>query len=258
MDIASTNQAIAGFYDEFSQYLMNCYVNGNPRVTQAVNYAIQQIPKGAAKVLEVGCGIGETTSRLRAARPDVTATGIDISSQNIANAQRLFGDQAGLSFAVCDMTTPVPGGPFDMVTLLDVYEHIPVAVRPSFHRSLRSSMADHARLVLTCPSIWHQQYLQENHPEGLQIIDESIGPAQLLQLANDLQGHLVDFSYSSVWRSNDYFHATIDLQVAYAKLPKPTGIKKWIHKWQKKIDHSPLGAKSQRLKLLQAKFPNAA
>lgn len=252
------NQQIAGFYDEFSDRLLTCYVKGNPRVTAAVQYAADQIPFSATKLLEVGCGIGETTSRLRQSRPDVTATGIDISPQNVRTAQQLFGDQEGLRFFVSDMTSPVEGGPFDVVTLLDVYEHIPASVRESFHQSLRKSMAPTARLIVTCPSFLHQNFLKETNPAGLQIVDETIGPMELIRLAEDLGGHLTDFSYTSIFRTNDYFHATIDLKLQIAPLPKPTGMRRLLNKLHRKIEKTPLSGKASRQRHVETKLARRA
>lgn len=252
------NQQIAGFYDEFSDRLLACYVKGNPRITAAVEYASGQIPSSAKKLLEVGCGIGETTSRLRQSRPDVTATGIDISPQNVKTAQQLFGDQEGLRFFVSDMTSPVEGGPFDVVTLLDVYEHIPATARESFHQNLRMSMAPTARLVVTCPSFLHQDFLRETNPDGLQIVDETIGPLELIRLAEDLGGHLTDFSYTSIFRTNDYFHATIDLKIQIAPLPKPTGVRRLLNKLHRKIEKTPLSGKASRQRRVETKLTRRA
>ncbi len=241
-----TTTQIAGFYDEFSKKLVSGYVSGNPRIEHALAFAASKLPEHASSLLEVGCGVGETTNRLCHHRPDLKAVGVDISPQNIAMASQLFGPAIEAQFAVSDLTQPVQGGPFDVVTLLDVYEHIPAKSRPEFHANLRQSMSDSARLIVTCPSYLHQQYLHDNEPQGLQIVDETIGPQEFLQLAADLGGQLSHLHYESVWRTNDYVYATIDLEMEYRWKDKPRGLKRWQGKVQRIVDKTPIGGPARR------------
>ena len=239
---------IAGFYDGFNGHLVKGYVSGNPRVEHAMSFAIEQIPETAKSLLEVGCGVGETTSRIKSAHPNLRAVGVDISPENIESAKRLFGSQTGAQFSVSDLTEPVQGGPFDVVTLIDVYEHIRQSDRTAFHANLRQSMSSRARLIVTCPSFLHQNFLHTEQPEGLQIVDETITAAELVQLANDLGGQLSHMHYESVWRTNDYLHATIDLKMAYQWKPKPRGIKRLASKATKYWDRTPFGGPARREK----------
>lgn len=250
---APTRHQIAGFYDEFSGKLVHGFVTGNPRVEHAIAFVIDQVPDSAKSILEVGCGVGETTQRLQVAFPKLQATGVDISAENIASAHRLFGD-CGPTFFVSDLTQPVQGGPFDVVTLIDVYEHIPRCDREVFHANLRKSMSDTARLILTCPSFLHQNHLHANQPDGLQIVDETITAAELVQLASDLGGQLSHLHYETVWRTNDYFHATIDLQMQYEWKAKPRGWQRLADKASKAWNRTRFGGPARREKHVQARI----
>ncbi len=252
------NENIAGFYDAFSSRLVDCYIKGNPRVDAAVGFVADYLPQEATRLLEIGCGIGETTHRLQKRHRHLRATGIDISHANIAAAKALFGDNPNLHYSLNDMSQPVAGGPFDVVTLLDVYEHIPRHARGGFHKNLRASMCDHTRLIVTCPSYLHQNHLHQHNPAGLQIVDETIGPAELVQLASDLGGQLTHFQYGSVWRTNDYLYATIDRQVQYITKPSPTGLQKLFDKYQRKWDRSRIGGRAARARLVESKLRRAA
>lgn len=237
---------IAVFYDGFSNRLVDGYVAGNPRLSHALGFAASQLPADADSILEVGCGVGETTMHLCTARPDLRAVGVDISPENVRTATRLFAGVSEATFSVSDLTSPVPGGPFDVVTLLDVYEHIPAAERAGFHANLRQSMSTKSRLIVTCPSFLHQQHLYQNEPQGLQIVDELIGPNELLALAQDLGGHLTHLHYESVWRTNDYIYAVIDTQMVYQWKAKPRGLARLSSKWNKLVDRTPWGGPARR------------
>ena len=245
-DRAVSRSDIAGFYDEFSRRLVSGYVTGNPRIEHALQFATGHLPDLAESLLEIGCGVGETTSRLCSHRPDLRAVGVDISPQNIATAQQLFAPSTEATFLVSDLTQAVEGGPFDVVTLLDVYEHIPSDSRRSFHQNLGQSMSDRSRLIVTCPSYLHQDHLHKNQPDGLQIVDETIGPEELLRLASDLGGHLSHLHYESVWRTNDYVYAIIDRQMNYQWKPKPRGLRRLSTKVIRFLDRTPLGGPARR------------
>jgi len=59
--------------------------------------------------------------------------------------------------------------PYDMITLLDVYEHIPRSEWAQFNAILRAAIADDGTIVVTVPSPLHQNHLLQVNPSGLQI-----------------------------------------------------------------------------------------
>ena len=251
---AISKSDIATFYDSFSERLLAGFITGNPRIEHALDFAVKHIPPQAKNLLEIGCGVGETTNRLTSSRRDLSAVGVDISPENVRTAQRLFADSSQASFTVSDLSVPVDGGPFDVVTLLDVYEHIPSSDRTVFHANLRQAMSEKSRLIVTCPSYLHQQHLRLYNPDGLQIVDETIGPAEFVQLANDLGGQLTHLHYESVWRTNDYVYAVIDSTVDYSWKPKARGVRRLMSKVSKLIDTTPFGGPARRSRYAKQKL----
>ena len=64
--------------------------------------------KPGMRVLDAGCGSGKTSRLLfDMVKPGGEVVGIDFSEKRIAYAQEHYGAQ-GLSFQVCDLTSPCP------------------------------------------------------------------------------------------------------------------------------------------------------
>lgn len=83
---------------------------------------LDAIPAGCATALDVGCGTGALTRRLRAAGPRVT--GIDRDEQCIRLA-RAHPRAAGIGYLVGDVgRAPLRPGSFDLVTSVAMVHHI--------------------------------------------------------------------------------------------------------------------------------------
>jgi SAM-dependent methyltransferase len=69
------------------------------------------------QVLDLGCGTGAALDRLLALRlPFGSYTGVDISPDMLARAQKKFGDLPNVHFEQGDLIRePLPNGPFDLI-----------------------------------------------------------------------------------------------------------------------------------------------
>jgi SAM-dependent methyltransferase len=208
-------QTIAGFYDQFSTHLLRSYLYGNDRLERAVERVRTQVTPEVKRILDIGCGIGVSTDRLARACPGVEVVGVDISPENIRIATALFGSER-VAFKVSTLADGMVQGPFDLLSMIDVYEHIPASGRRPVHASLRNLLAEQGRLVVAVPSPLHQRHLKDHHPERLQIVDEVITAEDALDLARAVDGTLMTFEHVSVWRTNDYVHIVIQRNPAYA------------------------------------------
>ena len=212
---------IASFYDDFSTRLLRDYVRGNRRVQAAITRVLDSIPPRAHSLLDIGCGIGVSSHAVARANGHLQVVAVDISPRNIALAKGLF-DDANLSFHVSDMSTIPDGSPFDVISLLDVYEHIPLDRRHGFHHVLSQCLKSDGVVVVTCPTPLHQEYLRQYEPGGLQVIDETITLKDILRLADDLDAWVTRYEMISMWRQNQYFHAVLQRAPSYESLsPTP-------------------------------------
>ena len=105
-------------------------------------------PLAGKRVLDVGCGAGLLAEPL--ARLGATVTGIDASAQVIAAAQQ-HAETGGLAidYRVGGIEA-VAGGRFDLVTSLEVIEH--VADTRAFVAGLAGALADGGLLVMSTPN----------------------------------------------------------------------------------------------------------
>ena len=81
-----------------------------------------------ARIADVGCGAGWASIALAKAYPRALVHGFDLDADSVADA-RQNACEAGVSdrveFTVHDATQPLPGGPFDLVCLLDMLHEMP-------------------------------------------------------------------------------------------------------------------------------------
>lgn len=126
------------------------YGNANPDLLAAM-------PLDAARVLEIGCGEGALGARFKLRHPQCHFTGVEMSADAAALArQRLDRVIQGDAEALTDAEF---GGPFDLVVMGDVLEHLhdPEGMLARLHGLLVSDGA----LVMCVPNIAHWSALRE-------------------------------------------------------------------------------------------------
>jgi 2-polyprenyl-3-methyl-5-hydroxy-6-metoxy-1,4-benzoquinol methylase len=210
------SQKIKHFYAGFANKLLSDYIGGNPRMLTAIRFALHTIPINATQILDIGCGIGWSSWEVKRHYTDASVLGVDISPALLRIANTLFC-APNLQFMVSDITAEggLPSANFDAILLLDVYEHIPCQDRVVFHRMLRHLIKDQGVIILTCPSVFHQNFLRTYKPEGLQPVDEDVALTDMLQLAQDVDGEVLHFNYQTIWNTNDYTHTVIQKKPLY-------------------------------------------
>ena len=206
------NQA-TDFYNNHGSRLLRDYCYGNRRVEKAIEFALSWIPSGTCTVADIGCGIGWSSAEIVRSFKSARVLGFDLSPTLIETARRLH-ETPRATFSVQDVETwePEAGVLCDAAVLLDVYEHISNSQRARLHAALAKILSDHARIILTCPTPEHQEYLRVHNPSGLQPVDESITERDVETLAQAIGGEVVTYEKVSIFRSDDYFHAVVARQ----------------------------------------------
>lgn len=202
------------FYNNFDTKLIRDYCNGNKRIENAMSTLFQYINPKVNSILDIGCGIGWTSHELSKNFEQTQVHGTDLSPRLIECAKLLF-QRNNLQFSSSDINVFDTKSKYDIITMFDVYEHISVMERDNFHRKLNEILSQNGRLIFAMPSKFHQSYLKNHHPEGLQPIDETIDLPDILNLANDLEGDIIFFEYQSIWNDYDYQYVVIQKNPRY-------------------------------------------
>lgn len=210
---AVQSDEIRAFYDQHIVEKVADFVDGNPRVEAAWETVQRWAPPAPGAILEVGCGFGQISWRLATQWPAAEVTGFDISPRSLDLAARVF-QRPNLKYSGGSLDGLERPSGYDLIALVDVYEHIAVADRAAFHASLDRLLAPMGRLVLTFPTPAHQHLLRTSHPDRLQPVDEDIELTTLQHLAGATNTRLLMFSERSIWRSGDYAHAALGREAA--------------------------------------------
>lgn len=158
----------------------------------------------APRVLDVGCGGGFLLERL--AGRGYAGVGVDLSPESVAIANRrleAIGAADRLRAEVGSAYEPPPG-PFDVVTLTDVLEHLedPRACL----RALRDVLAPGGLLVVSTPNRRSlpgaRRWLAEHGVPG---IDLSLAPIDSWQTWVDLESHAAAAGMVAVSRRGIFF-----------------------------------------------------
>jgi len=95
-------------------------------------------------ILEIGCGFGRITKLLAKRFPEAQITALDLSSDQLANAQRYCGEVENVTFQQYDFYsgTPFPGAGYDAALAIEVFLHHPQPVVRRLFEEL-SAIAGH-------------------------------------------------------------------------------------------------------------------
>ena len=104
------------------------------RLIQYHDFFVERVTNGE-RVLDVGCGYGAVARSVARAHLASSVVGVDYDTDRLGQA-RLSDNPHNLSFVRSDATRSIPDGPWDVVILSNVLEHI--HDRPGFLRALVS------------------------------------------------------------------------------------------------------------------------
>ncbi len=160
------------------------------------------------KVLELGSGIGTVSELiLRFLDNNGRLTVTDISRRSLEMAgERLKKYNSNFQIKLIDFTEEsIENEKFNVILLPDVLEHIPLEKHSILFANLSKMLDPRGFIMVHVPDPYYLQWVRENNPDELQIIDQSIYPDNLFHALSANQLRLVYLeSYSIYNKQYDY------------------------------------------------------
>ncbi|MEO5910250.1 MAG: class I SAM-dependent methyltransferase [Pelobium sp.] len=200
---------VISYYDEHSKFKINDYVKVNPRINEAWQTIIKNVSITPKRILEVGCGIGSICSKMNGRWPNAVITGMDISTQSIAVATKLFSNSK-VNFIESLLTEDIFDEKFDLIVFMDVYEHISVSDRDTVHASLKKLLNNKGKIFLSVPTPHNLKWSLKHKPETMQPVDEHISFEVIGKLANDTATEVQLYQTKNIWNTGDYTHVVLE------------------------------------------------
>ncbi|PCJ81370.1 MAG: methyltransferase type 12 [Flavobacteriales bacterium] len=173
--------------------------------------------KDNSNVLELGCGIGVSTSMIAAYANNGTIIGIDISPKSIEAAKEKVKFD-NVSFIAADiLEIEHTSKHFDFITLFDVLEHVPLDSHELLFERLAKHSNQHTKILINIPNPAFIEYLSENEPKKLQVIDQPVWANQLLTVAYRQGLVLKQFRTYDIWTEEDYQLMLFQKKTLYKK-----------------------------------------
>lgn len=203
------------YYDEHTKDKLRDFLVTNPRVEEAWKTIKKYAPLHVKHILEIGCGIGSICGRMNRYF-NANIVGLDISSKSIELANKLF-KSSRVSFVEGLLAKEKFNNKFDLIILMDVYEHIHQNDREELHTTLKNLLNEKGRIILSFPTPHYLSWLKKNEPISIQPVDEDISAEVILQLSKDTGTELILYKKINVWHEGDYAHAILEKNSNFEK-----------------------------------------
>lgn len=172
-----TQSNVSEFYDDFVKTQKKIGISVRHRI---IHNKLKSIGLSkSSNVLEIGCGIGTVSKLIIDSIPDGKFIGCDISPDSIKFAKQ-FNSKKNAEFIVTDMSDFTSHIKFDFIVFPDVLEHIPVDQHFNLFKNVATVSKPNTKVLINIPEPNSLNWIRENKPEVLQIIDQSLSMQDLL------------------------------------------------------------------------------
>jgi len=203
-----TLESVQAYYDERVDGKIRDFTHANSRIEAAMQLVAEWAPPNPRRILEIGSGIGATSWRMARAWPQAEVVGADVSPLSIEVAKTCFR-LPNLTYHAGLIQENTPAGPFDLVVLMDTYEHIDLADRTMLHAAIKSFLSRESRLILTFPTPALQDYGRKNAPSEQQPVDEDVTLEDVMVLAKETDSRPLYYREIGIWHYGDYAHLVL-------------------------------------------------
>ena len=199
----ATKEQVKEYYDTFKEHQKQLGINIRHR-TIFKNLKNAGL-KPNSNVLEIGCGIGTVSNLILKFITEGSFVGLDISPESINMAKNFNAFHKKAEFMVNDMSNFTHKTKFDFVVFPDVLEHIPVEQHANIFETVSKLITPDAVILINIPEPNYLNWVRENDPKKLQIIDQSLSMQDLLNNVYPYGFKLYSMNpYSLHYDVNDY------------------------------------------------------
>ena len=199
---------ISDFYDEYVQRQIK--TGANERLISLYKRLLNGGLNADSRVLELGCGVGIFTKLLAKKVKNGIIEAVDLSEKSVAVAKNELKDRNNIHFDVADVVKYQPkNSDFDMITLMDVIEHIPLEHHAELFANLAKIATEKTNILINIPNPQYIGYARINHPESLQVIDQEVELFTLMQHLEKNGLELIYFEKYGIWEQDDYHFMVI-------------------------------------------------
>jgi SAM-dependent methyltransferase len=176
-----TNE-VAEYYDGLLDKMAKYHVSDNSR-HEWVKTELTGIIRKNSTVLDIGCGTGITSIFM--AKMGGTVTAVDISPKLIDFA-KVNSASEYVAYSVQNAATMRLGKTFDLIAMVDVFEHFPRANIGRVMKTIARHSHNGTAIYLNLPDARYQDAAHKYIPGRLQIIDEGYSIQRILALFSEI------------------------------------------------------------------------
>ncbi|RJP62914.1 MAG: class I SAM-dependent methyltransferase [Ignavibacteriales bacterium] len=226
---------VADFYDGFVENQKKIGVND--RIYGLYKRLLKLGLKSNSNVLELGCGIGTNTFLISKKVSSGKIECVDISPESIKFLKEKL-NRPNTSYVVHDIVNYSPTlENIDFITLFDVIEHIPIERHSELFENISKIMTPKTKLVINIPNPSYIEYLAEHKPKLLQVIDQPVHLAGIIENISRCGLELKFFETYNLWTLDDYQFMVITKQKKYEEVRLENQLSFW-NKFKAKLQRA--------------------
>ena len=195
-------EEVGEYYDDYIAKQLNSGIN--ERIYHLYKMLLRLGLKSDSNVIELGSGIGTMTFLLSKYIKKGQIEAVDLSSKSIEFAKQRI-KTSNIRFIAGDVVGYHPSiKNIDFITLFDIIEHIPIEKHNDLFHNLAAVSNDNTKILINIPNPASVEYDRQNNPEVLQIIDQPLPLAVILENLERNGLTLTDFKTYGIWVERDY------------------------------------------------------
>jgi ubiquinone/menaquinone biosynthesis C-methylase UbiE len=214
-----SSEEVKEFYDNY-QFKFRHNVRHYIIINKLLDFGL----KNDSKVLEIGCGNGALSKLILKNIPKGGITALDISSESISRAKINLKEFNNVEYIVSDVSNFDTNEKYDFVVLSDVLEHIPLETHNELFKKLYQILKLSGVIFINIPEPALLEWVTQNEPEKLQVIDQPIHSDILMKNAYQNGFYLKELKTYSIFTfpsdSQYILFVKKDNKFNYKQLPK--------------------------------------